>query len=109
MHIPTCVMFLSFLSGYNPVFRLCLKCITPLLCLGVLIYKGYVEDLLWFMLIVYKKKILAYIITPWKAGCYIEGGELVENSGSNHKMFLLAICDFVIKFDYNIYLYNSGC
>ena len=36
----------------------------------------------------------------------LEGGELVENSGSNHKMLLLAIYDFVIKYDYNIYLYN---
>ena len=25
----------------------------------------------------------------------LEGGELVENSGSNHKMLLLAIYDFV--------------
>ena len=33
----------------------------------------------------------------------LKGGELVENSGSNHKMLLLAIYDFVIKYDYNIY------
>ena len=37
----------------------------------------------------------------------LEGSELVENSGSNHKMLLLAIYDFIIKYDYNIYLYNS--
>ena len=31
----------------------------------------YVEDILWFMLVVYKKKkILAYILMPWEAGCY---------------------------------------